>query len=64
MDDRTGCLEAKRQGIALIGRAVVIGLAQTQGLIPAAWPLLQRLARSGYYLGQTVIDAVLVEAGE
>ena len=64
MDDRAGRLEAKHQGIALIGTAAVIGLAKTQGLIPAARPLLGRLAQSGYYLGQVVIDAVLAEAGE
>jgi len=64
MDNRAGRLEAKRQGIALIGTAAVIGLATTQGLTPAAKPLLERLARSGYCLGQAVIDAVLAAAGE
>ncbi|MFT3780066.1 MAG: DUF3368 domain-containing protein [Ottowia sp.] len=64
MDDRTGRLEAKAHGIALIGTAAVIGLARTEGLIVAARPLLERLARSGYYLGQAVIDAVLADAGE
>lgn len=64
MDDRAGRLEAKHQGIELIGTAAVIGLAKTQELIPAARPLVVRLAHSGYYLGQAVIDAVLAEAGE
>lgn len=64
MDDRAGRLEARHQGIALVGTAAVVGLAKTQGLIPAARPLLEGLARSGYYLGQAVIDAVLGEAGE
>lgn len=63
IDDRAGRLEAKHHGIALIGTAAVIGLATTEGLIPAARPLLERLAASGYYLGQAVIDAVLAEAG-
>jgi predicted nucleic acid-binding protein len=64
MDDRAGRLEAKTLGIALIGTAGVIGLARTEGLIPAARPLLERLAQAGYYLGQNVIDAVLAEVGE
>ena len=64
MDDRAGRLEAKHQGIALIGTAAVIGLAKAEGLIAAARPLLERLAQSGYWLGQAVIDAVLAEAGE
>lgn len=64
MDDRAGRLEARHRGIALIGTAAVIGLAKTQGLVPAAKPLLEDLARSGYYLGQAVIDAVLAETRE
>ncbi|MCL2345722.1 MAG: DUF3368 domain-containing protein [Desulfobulbus sp.] len=64
MDDRAGRLEAKSHGIALIGTAAIIGLAKTAGLIPAAQPLLERLAQSGYYLGQAVIAAVMAETGE
>lgn len=64
MDDRAGRLEAKSHGIPLIGTAAVIGLARNEGLIPAARPLLERLAQSGYYLGQAVIAAVLAETGE
>ncbi|MCL2297914.1 MAG: DUF3368 domain-containing protein [Proteobacteria bacterium] len=64
MDDRAGRLEARSRGIALIGTAAVIGLARTEGLISAARPLLERLAQSGYYLGQAVIAAVLADVGE
>jgi predicted nucleic acid-binding protein len=64
MDDRAGRLEGRRQGLALIGTAAAIGLAKVRGLIPAAKPLLERLLRSGYFLGQAVIDAVLAEAAE
>ena len=64
MDDRAGRLQARHQGLALIGTAAAIGLAKTQGLIHAARPLLERLVQSGYFLGQAVIDAVLAEAGE
>jgi predicted nucleic acid-binding protein len=64
MDDRAGRLEAKSHGIPLIGTAALIGLAKTQGLIPAAKPLLERLARSGYFLGHAVLSAVLADVGE
>lgn len=64
MDDRAGRLEARRQGVASIGTAAVIGLARSEGLIPAARPLLESLAQAGYYLGQAVIAAVLAEVGE
>jgi predicted nucleic acid-binding protein len=64
IDDRAVRWEARHQGVALIGTAAVIGLARTQGLIPAGRPLLERLAQSGYFLGPAVIDAVLAEAGE
>lgn len=64
MDDRAGRLEARSRGIALIGTAAVIGLARTEGLIPAARPLLERLVQSGYFIAPTVIAAVLAETGE
>ena len=64
MDDRAGRLEARSHGVALIGTAGVIGLAKTEGLIAAARPVLEGLARSGYFLGQAVIAAVLAEVGE
>jgi predicted nucleic acid-binding protein len=64
MDDRAGRLEARSRGIAPIGTAAIIGLAKTQGLIPAARPLLERLTAAGYFIGPAVIAAVLGEAGE
>lgn len=64
IDDRAGRAEARTRGLALIGTAAVIGLAKTRGFVPAARPLLEQLRRSGYYLGQSVIDAVLAEIGE
>jgi predicted nucleic acid-binding protein len=64
IDDRAGRAEARTRGLALIGTAAVIGLAKTRGLVPAAQPLLEQLQRSGYYLGRSVIDAVLTEIGE
>lgn len=64
MDDRAGRLEAKSHGITLIGTAAVIGLAKTEGRVPAARPLLERLAQSGYFVGLAVIAAVLADVGE
>ena len=64
MDDRAGRLEARSRGLSLIGTAALIGLAKTQGLIPAAGPLLEKLTQAGYYLGKSVIEEVLAAAGE
>jgi len=64
IDDRAGRLEARSRGINLIGTAAVIGLAKTEGLIPAARPLLERLTEAGYYLGPSVIAVVLAEVSE
>lgn len=64
MDDHAGRLEAKSHGIALIGTAAVIGLARTGGLIPAVRPLLERLTQAGYFIGSSVIAAILTDADE
>lgn len=64
MDDRAGRLEAKRCGLALIGSAAIIGLAKAEGWVPAARPLLERMVASGYFIGPTVISAVLADVGE
>jgi predicted nucleic acid-binding protein len=57
-------LEAKHLGLALIGSAAVIGLAKTEGLIPAARPLLDQMVAAGYFIGPSVVSAVLCELGE
>jgi predicted nucleic acid-binding protein len=64
MDDRAGRAEARSLGLDLIGTAAIIGLAKTEGLIPLARPLLERMSREGYFLGPTVIAAVLSSVGE
>lgn len=64
MDDRAGRIEAEGCAIPLIGTAALIALAKVEGLIPAARPVLEHMARSGYYLGQALIDAVLADLGE
>lgn len=64
MDDRAGRLEANSRGLALIGSAAVIGLAKKEGLILAACPLLEQMVASGYFIGPSVISAVLADLGE
>jgi predicted nucleic acid-binding protein len=57
-------LEAKHLGLALIGSAAVIGLAKTEGLIPAARALLDQMVAAGYFIGPSVVSAMLCELGE
>ncbi len=64
MDDRAGRLEAKSHGLALIGSAAVIGLAKTEGLVPAARPLLEQMVASGYFIGPSIVSAVLANVNE
>ena len=64
MDDRAGRLEAKSRGLALIGSAAVIGLAKTEGLVSAARPLLEQMVAAGYFIGPSVVSAVLADIGE
>ncbi len=64
MDDRAGRMEAKSRGLALIGLAAVIGLAKTEGLVPAARPLLERMIASGYFMGPSVVSEVLASVDE
>lgn len=64
IDDRAGRFEAKSRGLQLIGTAALIGLAKTEKLIPQARPLLELLVKSGYFIGPSIITAVLAEIGE
>lgn len=61
---RAGRLEAKSRGLALIGSAAVIGLAKTEGLVPAARPLLDKMVASGYFIGPSIVSVVLADVGE
>ena len=64
MDDRAGRLEAKSLGLEFIGSAAVIGLAKTEGLVPAARPLLEQIVASGYFIGPSIVSAVLAGVNE
>ena len=64
IDDRAGRAEAKSQHLSIIGTAAVIGLAKSQGLIPAARPLLEKLQPAGYFIHPNIIETVAKEVGE
>lgn len=64
MDDRAGRMEAKSRGHALIGTAAVVGLAKTEGLVPAARPLLDQMVAAGYFIAPSIVHAVLCDIGE
>ena len=64
LDDRAGRLEARSRGLALIGSAAVIGLAKTEGLIPAARPLLKQMIASGYVIGSAIVSSVFTDVGD
>lgn len=64
MDDRAGRLEAKSLGLEFIGLAAVIGLAKTEGLVPAARPLLEQIVASGYFIGPAIVSAVSASVNE
>ena len=64
IDDRCGRAEARRQGLSIIGTAAVLVLAKGRGLVPACAPLLNALRSEGYYLSDSIVAAVLDQAGE
>lgn len=64
IDDRCGRAEARRQGLAIIGTAAVLVLAKERGLVAACAPLLDALRSEGYYLSDSLVAAVLQQAGE
>ena len=64
VDDRCGRSEARSQGVAIIGIAVVLVLAEERNLIPACGPLLIALREKGNFLSDGVVAAVLTEACE
>ena len=64
VDDRLGRLEAQARGLPIIGTAAVVGLAKTRGLIPRADEVLRAMQAKGYFLGNTVVRAILDRVGE
>ena len=64
LDDLQARREAQRLGIAITGTAGIVVEARHAGLIPAARPVLVRLAEEGFHLGDDLLQAVLTELGE
>ena len=61
MDDRIGRAEAHRQALSVTGTAAVVALAQEQGLIAAAAPVLDDLRAQGYFISPAIVAAVLAQ---
>lgn len=64
LDDLQARREAQRLGIAMTGTAGIIVAARQAGLIPAAGPVLVRLADEGFRLGDDLLQAILAGLGE
>lgn len=64
MDDKAGRRMARNFGVATIGTVGVLVLAKQKELLPAVKPLLQQLAKTSYFLGDTLIASALLAAGE
>lgn len=64
MDDKAGRKMATNAGIPVIGTVGALVLAKRNGLVPLVMPLLENLAASGYFLGEEIIAAALIAAGE
>ncbi len=64
MDERTGYLIAKQQGIHVIGTLTVLLMAKQYGLIAAVKPLLDEMMRRGRWYSQNVYRDFLIKIGE
>lgn len=64
LDDLQARREAQRLGIAITGTAGIIVEARLKRLIPAVRPILERLSREGFHLGEELVQAILTELGE
>ncbi len=64
MDDPLGRARARSLGIPVTGLAGVLLAARRSGAVPELRPLFDRLAASGFRLGEEIVRAVLAEAGE
>ena len=64
MDDKAGRRMAQKFGVASIGTVGVLVLAKQKNMLPSIKPLLDRLSKSGYFLGDNLIASALATAGE
>lgn len=64
VDDKAGRRMATNAGVPVIGTVGVLVLAKRKGLVPLVKPQFEKLAASGYYLGEEIIAAALAASGE
>lgn len=64
MDERLGRQAAQRLSVPVIGSAGLLLAAKQQGLIAAVAPILKKWQQAGYFLSSSIIQAVLLRAGE
>jgi predicted nucleic acid-binding protein len=64
IDERTGYLIAKEQGLHVIGTLTVLLMAKEQGVIPVVKPLLDKMMRRGRWYSQFVYTDFLRKIGE
>ncbi len=64
IDDREARRCARSIQVPLIGTVGIVLKAKSQGLVPAARPVIERLLDGGMYLSRQVIDSALALVGE
>jgi predicted nucleic acid-binding protein len=64
MDERKGRRKLAQLGLPKVGTVGILLKAKQMRLLDRVRPELDKLQREGFSLSQTVIDAVLAEAGE
>lgn len=64
MDERKGRRKLDQLGVKKIGTLGILLKAKQLGLLPTIRPAIEMLHQQGFSLSQTVIDAVLEQAGE
>ena len=64
LDDSQARKVAKRLNLRMVGTIGLLLRAKRMGLIGEIRPCIERLQRSGIYIRQELINAVLIEAGE
>lgn len=64
VDDKAGRRLAQHLGCPVLGTAGLLALAKRKACLAEVRPLLSRLTRTGYFLGEDVIDRVLRLCGE
>ena len=64
IDEAAGRRAARELGIRMTGTLGILLKAKNQGIIPAVRPLLQKLQAANFRMSETLITAILTEAGE